>query len=334
MPRSLGLICAAFLCWVALGGTAGAASLSGTWIVGEGPFAGTTLYGADPAGKVKNSGANDDSGAHGHIREPNAACGDLHFEGFIKKKRIKDEDCVRVASENYVQPFLRSMAFAINYENGSFDRHFLRYAVQHLHAAYDELQKARGAGTIGDTGFDNLEGDMFKVLKLDKKARRQLGDDEVDKDNDGVDDTAEKLVEKALKLKFDIVRYAPPEMKYLQAPHVTQLVAEFQPANFQTVYTENVVKNPDGRPLTFTWSLVELNDPGCVNFQPNLPLINQAIWHHPDSQCNHALEGSNGHQGIVGVIVNDGKFTCTAIYTGSNTGTSNSFPVCSQVSLN
>jgi hypothetical protein len=93
--------------------------------------------------------------------------------------------------------------------------------------------------------------------------------------------------------------------------------AVFVPAKKQANYTERA-KDPDGRNLHYHWTLVEHNDPTCINFAPNEPDDNRAIWHHGDDQgCNHALAGPRGHVGTITVIVRDGKFLCAAFYNGS-----------------
>jgi len=105
------------------------------------------------------------------------------------------------------------------------------------------------------------------------------------------------------------------------APTLKGLKAEFMPALSQTTYTE-IANDPDGDKLTYTWSLVEHNDPTCIRFDKNKPTPNQAVWHHADSDgCNHELQGPFGHQGTVTVIVSDGTWDCTATYDGTVTGT-------------
>jgi hypothetical protein len=106
------------------------------------------------------------------------------------------------------------------------------------------------------------------------------------------------------------------------------MLANFVPAQSQTVYTQRAT-NPDGRDLRYRWTLVEHNDPTCINFEPNEPREHQAIWHHADNQgCNHNLEGQNGHVGTITVVVRDGKFECAAFYSGSNDGAGPQPPRC------
>jgi hypothetical protein len=113
----------------------------------------------------------------------------------------------------------------------------------------------------------------------------------------------------------------PPPPPAPTEPKLMPLSAVFMAAQSQTTYTE-VATDPDGRPLTYLWSFIELNDPTCNKFNAGVPAANQAVWHHAASDgCNHELEGPNGHQGEITVLVLDGKFKCKATYAGSNTGT-------------
>jgi hypothetical protein len=297
-----------------LAGAAHAAS-GGTYIVLDGPHAGTELHVStsanDPAGFVPKR-ENKASDARGFIRPPNDHCPYSHFEGRIGGKRIKETDCLRVVLDTYSQTFLVEMSLAIKKE----EKEKPNAADDHLAKAFDELQKAQQAGKVTQQAADEIEFGIKHAQKLDHRAAKEL------KEPDG-DNKAEKLLERAINLKHDVVGQAPVELRLLQPPKLTPIAAQFQGAPaFQTVYTENAT-DPDGRRLSYTWSLVELNDPGCVSFDPTTPNSgqNQATWHHPDSQCNHALEGSNGHQGVVGVLVTDERFKCLAVYFGSTTGT-------------
>jgi hypothetical protein len=134
-----------------------------------------------------------------------------------------------------------------------------------------------------------------------------------------------------LKLKHQIVDGLPREVWFVKPPELEPMLADFQSANSQTVYHQRA-RDSDGRKLKYHWTLVEHSDPTCINFEPNKPQANQAIWHHADNQgCSHNLEGSNGHNGTVTVVVRDGKFACAAFYNGSNDGDGPEPPPCQPI---
>jgi hypothetical protein len=317
MGKRTGLLVAAIAagaCWLALPAQAGAAITHGDYIVVDGTHAGVELHvpfnSNAPQGFVPKED-NKASGARGFIREPNDHCPYLHFEGVIEGKRIKETDCLRVVVSTYAQPFLIEMAAAIKKE----EKDKPKAGVKHLQSALDELEAAQKAGKVSGKLFNELEFGIKEANRLDEKAEKELK-------QGGGDDNGEKELRKAINLKEEVVAAATEELKLLQPPKLKPLDAVFQPGASQTVYTENAT-DPDGRRLTYQWGLVELNDPTCINFEPTTAGgQNFAIWHHGDTQgCNHGLEGSNGHQGVVAVVVTDERFTCAASYFGSNTGT-------------
>ena len=73
-------------------------------------------------------------------------------------------------------------------------------------------------------------------------------------------------------------------------------------------------------------------------------LDSKFTWFHPDPAsstpagkygCDHTKEGPSGHQGLVTVVVSDGKWQCTAQYKGTNSSDATSVsggiasePVC------
>ena len=322
-----------FLAWVLLAASgpsasdplaapgARAAGLNGnSYTVLEGPHAGTTIKVGNNPNNAEGFASKEDNKAsevRGFIRNPNPNCPFLHFEGRIGGKKIKETDCLRVVASGYAQPFLTEMAQAILKE----EKEKPNAAVKELNDALEQLEKAKAAGKLDQKTFDEMEFGIKRANKLDENAAKDF------KKGGGYEDDAEKDLKKAINLKQEVVSIAPLPLKVAQPPVLQPISAVFQPAAFQTVYTE-VAANPDGRTLTYTWTLVELNDPPCVNFEPNKPLDNQAIWHHPDSQCNHALEGPNGHQGVIGLLVTDGKFSCPAVFLGSNTNVGPAPPPC------
>jgi hypothetical protein len=129
-----------------------------------------------------------------------------------------------------------------------------------------------------------------------------------------------------------------------------------------------------GSPVTFSWT-IELTlvdsagapsptnpgsgaavDPACTNAgdgtsAPSVQTKSAAAhldstftWFHPDPAsstpagkyaCDHTKEGPSGHQGLVTVVVSDGKWQCTAQYKGTNSSDATSVasgiasePVC------
>jgi hypothetical protein len=310
MGRGRGFLIAvavAALGWSAYPGSAQADGLGGDWVVTGGKFAGTSM----------NSDANGRVGKHaekgepkGHLRQPNDHCGFIHFDGLLESKLVRETDCARVVPRDFVPTFLFKMSFAIEQELDANGKGRVANAIENLGDAFDEMQKAAAANTITPAVAQRLHKLFLEIHKLDEKAKDVIKEDK---------QKAENLLEDAVDLKRRIVRMVPDELKVPQPPHVEPIDADFQPGASQTVYTEKATSDHG---LTYRWGLTELNDPTCVNFEAGKPALNQAIWHHADTQgCNHALEGSNGHQGVIGVTVSGGGFTCTAAYFGSNSGT-------------
>jgi hypothetical protein len=139
--------------------------------------------------------------------------------------------------------------------------------------------------------------------------------------------------------------------------------ARFVPAGRYTEYSIfRVVYAPKDQ-MTVTWTLhLELVDPagaadpsepgakagvdlGCTNAGVGLPghPVTATVgvghpaptftWHHPDAadsvpaglyHCDHLDMGPRGHQGLITVVVNDGKWECTATYKGTNDSAANS----------
>jgi hypothetical protein len=81
---------------------------------------------------------------------------------------------------------------------------------------------------------------------------------------------------------------------------------------------------------------------GCNNAGVGLPahpyvattrsLVGNFFWHHPDLaesippgkyHCNHLDMGPHGHQGLITVVVQDDRWTCTASYKGTNSTSTN-----------
>jgi hypothetical protein len=313
MARGRGFLVAAIVAGlgtIALAGTARAEDLSGTWTIVDGKFAGTQLGHADSTGRI---GIHAEKGEpKGFVRPPNDHCSTYHFEGRVGGKPVRETDCARVVSAVYIHPFLFAMQFAIEQEDDAKHAGRVRNAIQNLSSAFDEFQTAVAAKKLTPAVADRVEKWFLGIHKLDERAIRELKHDDNEK--------AEKLLQDALDDKYKIVRSVPDDLKFTQPPVVQPMEAEFQPASFQTVYTVRAT-DPTGRVLSYTWSLTELNDPPCVNLEPNKPAAFQAIWHHPDSQCNHTLEGSNGHQGVVAVAITVFGYRCLAAYFGSSTGT-------------
>ena len=175
--------------------------------------------------------------------------------------------------------------------------------------AFDALDAAARAGDITEAKSGQLKDDLLDVKKIDDAAEELIKKDERVE--------ARRQLERALELKHHVVDSLPMSALLAKPPVLKPIEAEFQSANRQTVYTEKAT-SPEGLDLKYHWSLVEHNDFTCVNFEPNRPAENQAIWHHGDDQgCNHSLEGPRGHVGTITVIVSDRNFRCAAFYEGS-----------------
>ena len=140
-----------------------------------------------------------------------------------------------------------------------------------------------------------------------------------------------------------VVHVAPAEANGILGPStiiLNPITATFVPAEFATHYTV-VAKDTTGRPLKFAWSLVlQLVDPtrssdpanlgshaavdlGCNNHHKLTSTATFFVWQHGEGQygtCDHSKMGPSGHQGKIKLMVSDGKWTCTALYIGTNTG--------------
>jgi hypothetical protein len=314
--RALGALAVlAVVCWLALAPPSRSADdLSGLYIVVDGPQAGVTVHAGDD-GSV-DFDAHAAFSAQGAIRAPTARCNQLHFRGRIEGDAT-GRDCWRVVRFNQSSNLLEELSDALIGEERARHLHKpkkvlledLRRGRRQLERAFDALEKAGRAGDITAAKVERLKEDFVEVRGIDEKAERLIEDDKLV-------ESRHKL-ERAIELKHHIADALPSTAFYAKPPKLKPIEAEFEPANRQTVYTERAT-SPDGRDLKYHWTLVEHNDPTCINFEPNEPRENQAIWHHADDQgCNHNLEGPRGHVGTVIVVVRDAAYECLASYDGS-----------------
>jgi hypothetical protein len=289
-------------------------SLAGTYVVVDGPQAGVDVV-AEASGRVQpESSTSLDFSARGFVRRPSSSCDALHFTGRIEGDK-SGKACWRVIPFDRTSTLLRAMRLALFSEErarGVNERRALeslRSARHELEESFDLVEKAAQADEISEGKFGNLRDDFVEIRQIDDAAMDLLRQDKRQE--------ARRKLEKAQHLKHQIVDRLPLVMLEVREPVLEPIDAAFDSAKRQTVYTERAT-DPDGRHLTYHWTLVEHNDPTCINFEPNRPKENQAIWHHGEDQgCHHALEGSRGHVGTVGVVVRDGKFQCAAFYEGS-----------------
>ena len=304
----------ASVCWLTLAATSRSEeSLAGSFIVIDGPQSGVSVH-ADADGSVEFDPLVAFS-SQGHIRTPTARCGQLHFRGRIEDSQTDAAACWRVVRRSRASNLLIELTDALSGEehargvNTKEAPASLRSGRRHLERAFDELEKAARAGEISEAKFERLKDDFVEVRGIDERAAGLLRDDRRVE--------ARQKLERAIELKHHIVDSLPMTVFLVKPPNLKPLEADFDSANKQTVYTERAT-DPDGRNLRYHWTLVEHNDPTCINFEPNQPRENQAIWHHADNQgCNHSLEGPRGHNGTITVVVRDGRFECAAFYNGS-----------------
>jgi hypothetical protein len=286
-----------------------AADVSGSFIVMDGPLAGTTLVG-DASGKVSKKGER-----HGFIRAPDADCPHFHFEGVEggkgeKKVTVKETSCLRVVPFTYAKDVVQNVSDALKAEEDG----KLGDAVKKLDLALGDVKS--------NPALDATEKKIKKVRGIDKDAMeaRKKGDKKL----------AETLLERAENIKHKLVGELPLEERMYLPPALKPIDAVFNQANTQTVYTWDVTPRP-GSVVNYFWFFTQHNDPPCNQFEAQRPQKNQATYNHGDLQgpCNHALEGSNGHQASIGVTLNDGYYICSAGFFGSNTATGPPAPACS-----
>jgi hypothetical protein len=156
-----------------------------------------------------------------------------------------------------------------------------------------------------------------------------LDKDAMDARKEGDKKKAEALLETAENLKHAALAGIPLGELMALPPTNAPITAEFDQANTRTVYTWGLTPRP-GSLIEFRWVFTQLNDPPCNQFQANTPQRGKATYNHGDAQgpCNHALEGSNGHQAVIGVTSADNYYLCSAGYFGSSTGTGPAPPDC------
>src|SRR5262245_26098259 len=302
--------------WLALAGSAQAEGVEGVFIVVDGPLAGKTID-SDATGKVSVKGQT-----HGFVRPADGDCPMRHFEGVDggkgeKKVKVKETDCVRVVTTYFANEFLEQLSVALIDE----DKGKLKDAITALEHAGEGLQFQEESGTVAPSTTLASDTHLKKAATLDKEAQ--------DVRKDGDKKRADALVERAEHHKHAAGQLAPDAAKMFLPPKLQPIEAVFDSANRQTVYTENPIPRP-GSTINYRFDLVELNDPSCILFESGKPQPNQAIWHHGDNQgpCNHGLEGSNGHQGVIAVTTYDNYYLCNAVYFGSNTGKGPQPPNC------
>jgi hypothetical protein len=315
----VGLAILATGCWLVLAESSRSLeNLEGEYIVIDGPEAGAAID-SSPAGYVRpgDSKLNADSRARGSINDPSQRCSSLHFVGSIGDHETRGNACWRVIRRGRASRLLIDLASAIDHENraikaeqehrGNHAASLIASGIISLDDAFDELERAVHRGDIKRGSFTALKEKFENARHLDQRAISRIRDDRLGR----------FAVEDALEEKHAIVDNLPRRLLTVRPPALKPLEAEFDSTNRQTVYTERAT-DPDGRHPTYHWTLVEHNDPTCINFEPNKPSENQATWHHADNQgCNHSLEGPRGHVGTITVIVRDGRFECAAFYNGS-----------------
>src|SRR4051794_33229010 len=118
------------------------------------------------------------------------------------------------------------------------------------------------------------------------------------------------------------------------------ITAKFVPSEFATHYSVEAV-DLSGKAVKFRWSLeLELVDTAgaknkdvpdsgaavdlvCNNHEKVTGTGDEFVWHHADApkdNCDHKKMGPKGHQGLIVVVVSDGKWYCVARYRGTNDG--------------
>jgi hypothetical protein len=107
-----------------------------------------------------------------------------------------------------------------------------------------------------------------------------------------------------------------------ETPAVT-IHAQFFSAERATHYTAILTNEPGDELPTFLWKLdhvqIDANgkvDPTCNKTEEKSQ--RDFIWHHADDQgCDHAKEGTHGHQGRITLLVHMKNWDCKTTYDGS-----------------
>ena len=116
---------------------------------------------------------------------------------------------------------------------------------------------------------------------------------------------------------------APPPVG--EAPTVGPMLVTFDQSTYTTTY-QLAVDDPDGDPVTVTWTLEPHED--CGVFESSGAT---ATWTHPhesqrplvpgfpeDRFCRDTTQQQSGHPGTITATVTDGSFECTLVYTGGS----------------
>ena len=120
---------------------------------------------------------------------------------------------------------------------------------------------------------------------------------------------------------------------------LSAITATFVQSEFATHYTV-VAKDLAGLTLSYHWALtLKLVDPpgslnpssgahagvdrSCTNHGVMASTTAFFVWKHGDASlggCDHSKMGPSGHQGQVRLVLSDAKWSCTALYDGTNSG--------------
>ena len=157
--------------------------------------------------------------------------------------------------------------------------------------------------------FDSWK-DLLRSLKLDRKLA-----DALEAKNKALGDRLFKL-----RQKLD----ALVEEKCAPKPPLIRIHAEFVQAEFSTHYTV-ITEQPVTVPISHTWTGFQWeltrpeDDPNCNNRGQTTSEASEFVWYHGSDVCGHNNEVPTVHDGVVGVIVTDSMWRCSASFRGTNT---------------
>ena len=118
-----------------------------------------------------------------------------------------------------------------------------------------------------------------------------------------------------------------PSVPQTSTVSLAPIQVQFVQSEFATHYTV-IATDTASHPITYDWSLTPPSvDPNCNNHGDLTSTTNAFVWHHPDAlnsipegyyNCNHNVEGSLGHRGVVSLTVSDGHWWCEEAYPGTS----------------
>jgi hypothetical protein len=250
------------------------------------------------------------SGAPQTSAQAEAQAPDGLFTSLVKIDR-KLAKLIHAVPDELPGPLIRRMTEISNDKREMIDQYFdnSTYGVKfsEVFRALDCLDFEIGiaTGRIVEDKFHFSEGKVVDAIELGKKCKQRL--------------------------ERELHAASPAEPL-----SISKISANFVEADRATTYSVPTVTHPQGTTISYRWTL-DVSSP-AAKVDPSKGLDTNCnnhgvlsgtgptfVWHHGntgdpvhDDGCNHNLQGTYGHQGLITVKVSDSRGqSCTATYKGT-----------------